>query len=145
MKQPTARHWLALPMIFGLVACGTSPAPVIEGRWQPVNRFPAKTQAIPLDPSYVYYASPMDGTLKHMLTRWARDSNLHLSYQHTVDYTLHAKTAEIRTASSTEAVALLKASYAEERLEIVMENGRIVVRPMGDAVAQAPSGGDMTP
>src|SRR5687768_7824346 len=106
-----------MPMIFGLAACGTSPAPAFKGRWQPVNHFPSTTQAIPLDQAYVFYASPMDGTLKQLLARWAKDSDMALSYQHTADFTLHTKAARIRAGNLAEALASLKVAYAAQRLE----------------------------
>lgn len=131
-----------MPLILALVACRTTPAPAFKGRWQPVNRFPATTQAIPIDPPYVFYASPMDGTLRQMLVRWAKDADMSLAYQHTADFTLHADAARIRTGNVPEALALLKTAYATQRLEIAVEDGRIVVRPMGDAVVRSASGTD---
>lgn len=62
-----------------LTACASGSAPNIKGRWKPLNGFPEKTEAIPLRQSYKYYPSPMDGTLKAMLTRWAQDSDLTLN------------------------------------------------------------------
>ena len=131
-----------MPMIFGLAACGTSPAPAFKGRWQPVNHFPSTTQAIPLDQAYVFYASPMDGTLKQMLARWATDSNMSLSYQHTVDFTLHTQVAQIRTGNLPEALALVETAYAAQRLEVMAARGQIMVRPQQEAVAGATSEGD---
>lgn len=129
-------------MSFGLAACGTTPAPAFKGRWQPVNHFAATTQAIPLDQSYVFYPSPMDGTLKRMLARWAKDSDMTLSYLHTIDFTLHTQVAKIRTGNLPEALALLKAAYATQQLEITAEHGQIVVRPVHDAVAATTFGKD---
>ncbi len=55
-----------------VAGCATKSAPDFGGRWKPVNRFAATTTEIPLYSSYVYQASPMDGTLKAMLERWPR-------------------------------------------------------------------------
>lgn len=134
-----------MPLVVALVACSTNPAPAFKGRWQPVNRFPVTTQAIPIDPPYVFYASPMDGTIRQMLARWARDAGMALAYQHTADFTLHADAARIRTGNVPEALALLESAYAVQRLEIAVEDGRIVVRPMGDVVARSISGADSEP
>jgi hypothetical protein len=127
-----------MALIMAIAACGTSPAPAFKGRWQPLNRFPATTQAIPLDTPYVFHASPMDGTLKQMLARWATDANMPLSYQHTVDFTVHTKAARVRTRSLSEALALLQSAYLAQRLEILAEDGRIVVRPMNAVVRTPP-------
>jgi hypothetical protein len=134
--------WIAMSLVLALVACRTTPAPAFKGRWQPVNRFPATTQAIPIDPPYVFYASPMDGTLRQMLERWAKDAGMSVTYQHTVDFTLHADAARIRAENVPEALALLKSAYAAQRLEFAVENGRIVVRPMWAAVVRTVSGTD---
>ena len=136
------RCWIAMPVFVALAACRTTPAPAFKSGWQPVNRFPAATQAIPIDPPYVFYASPMDGTLRQMLQRWAKDAGMSLAYQHTADFTLHADAARIRTGSVPEALALLKSAYAAQRLEFAVENGRIVVRPMWAAVVPTVSGTD---
>ena len=131
-----------MPLIVALSACHTTPAPAFKGRWLPVNRFPATTQAIPNDPPYVFYASPMDGTLKQMLARWAKDANMSLAYQPTADYSLHADAARVRTGNLSEALALLNSAYAAQRLEIVVESARIAVRPIGGALVRTGSSTD---
>lgn len=107
--------------------CATPSAPEARGRWKPVNRFTEAPQAIPLQQSYIYQASPVDGTLKTMLTRWAKDSRLTLSYLHGNDYTLHAPVANIRTSSLEEAAAALSSAYADQGVQVVVERPRIIV------------------
>lgn len=48
----------------------------------PANRCAATTEAIRLDAVQVYQVSPMDGTLRNLLARWARDSGSELDYRH---------------------------------------------------------------
>lgn len=116
---------LVVPLL--LAACATPEAPDVRGRWRPVNRFAEAPQAIPLQQAYVYQASPVDGTLKTMLGRWAKDSHLNLSYLHPNDYTLHAPVAQIRTSSLEEAAAALSSAYAAQGVRIAVERPRIVV------------------
>lgn len=111
-----------------VVGCASRPAPDFGGRWKTVNRFAETTQAIPLQETYLFYASPMDGTLKKMLERWAKDSNMVLTYRHPMDYTLYAAVAEIRTPSLQEAVSQLNAAYAEQQVSIGVSGEEIVVR-----------------
>lgn len=111
-----------------LAACATRPAPDFGGRWKTVNRFAETTQAIPLQDTYLFYASPMDGTLKKMLERWAKDSNMVLSYRHPMDYTLYSAVAEIRTPSLQEAVSQLNSAYADQQVSIGVSGEEIVVR-----------------
>lgn len=118
-----------------MAGCATRPAPDIKGRWKAVNHYAETTEAIPLYQSYVFYSSPMDGTLKGMLTRWAKDSRMTLSYLHPSDFTLYAPVAEIRTSNLEQAISLLNADYAAQHVSINVDNKQIVVRDAGAAIA----------
>lgn len=123
-----------LALMVGLLgSCATRPAPGIKGRWKAVNHYAETTEAIPLYRSYMFYPSPMDGTLKTMLTRWARDSKMTLSYLHPSDFTLHAPVAEIQTSDLHEAASQLSAIYAEQLVSITAIGSQIVVRASDSA------------
>lgn len=130
--------FLLMPLM-ALVGCATVPAPEFSGRWKPVNRFASAPQAIALQPAYEYYATPLDSTLKAMLTRWASDTNLKLSYQAPMDYTLYRPVAQLRERDVLNAVARLNAVYAAQALAITVEGDQIVVREAGAETAAAPS------
>lgn len=114
-----------------LAGCA-SHAPDISGRWRPVNHFSEVPQSIPLYQNYVFYPSPMDRTLKTMLTRWAKDSRRTLSYLHSSDFTLYRDVADIRTTNLEEAVSRLNSAYAAEGVSIASDDRRIVVRAGSD-------------
>lgn len=97
----------------------------------PVNRLAEAPQAIPLSQVYVFQASPADGTLKTMLTRWARDSRMTLSYLHPNDYTLYGPVGSIRTPSLVEASAALTAAYTRENVVVAVDRSTIVVSVAG--------------
>jgi len=118
-----------------MVGCATTPAPDFRGRWKAVNRYAADTREIPLHETYLFYPAPMDGTLKTMLTRWARDSNMSLSYLHTSDFTLHAPVARIRTGDLQDALSQLNTAYDGRGVVISVSQNQIVVR----SLEQAPS------
>ncbi len=129
-----SKFLLAAALVVFLSSCATRPAPDFGGRWKTVNRFAEETQAIPLQDAYLFYASPMDGTLKKMLERWANDSDMVLTYRHPMDYTLYAAVADIRTPSLQEAVSQLNAAYASQQVSIGVSGSEIVVRiSSGDA------------
>ncbi len=131
MKYPISilpKFLLGAAFAVVLSSCATTPAPDFGGRWKTVNRFAEETQAIPLQEAYLFYASPMDGTLKNMLERWADDSNMVLTYRHPMDYTLYAAVAEIRTPSLQEALSQLNAAYASQQVSIGVSGNEIVVR-----------------
>ncbi len=100
-----------------------------------MNRYAADTQEIPLYEAYVFHPAPMDGTLKTMLTRWARDSSMSLSYLHSSDFTLHAPVAQIRTDNLQDAMSQLNAAYAGRGIAVSASENQLVVRPL----EQAPS------
>jgi hypothetical protein len=129
-----SRFLLAAALVMVLSSCASRPAPDFGGRWKTVNRFSEETQAIPLQDAYLFYASPMDGTLKKMLERWANDSDMVLTYRHPMDYTLYAAVADIRTPSLQEAVSQLNAAYASQQVFVAVSGSEIVVRiSSGDA------------
>ena len=115
-------------LVFLLAGCATRPAPDITGRWKPVNRYAAAAEEIPLYQSYVFHASPMDGTLKTMLTRWAKDSKMTLVYLHPSDFTLYGPVAQIQTNDLQRAVSELSAAYASQRVLVTAADNQIVVR-----------------
>ncbi|WP_313318541.1 hypothetical protein [Stenotrophomonas sp.] len=110
-----------------LAGCSAPKPTEPSGKWMPVNRMAEAPQAIPLHASYLYQASPVDGTLKGMLTRWAKDSGLTLSYLHPNDYTLFGPVADIHTISVAEAAAALSAAYAAQGVLVVVERQQIIV------------------
>lgn len=118
---------MALVAVAFLAGCATPNAPEPRGKWVPVNRFADVPQAIPLNQAYVFQATPADGTLKTMLTRWARDSKMTLSYLHPNDYTLYGPISSIRTPSLVEASAALTAAYSSQNVVVVVDRSAIVV------------------
>jgi hypothetical protein len=130
---------LLLASLLALAACATRPAPGISGRWKPVNHYATVPQEIPLHQAYVFYPSPLDVTLKTMLTRWAHDSHMTLSYEHPSDFTLYGPVAQLRTASVQVAVATLSTLYAKQQVAVTLDGNAIVVRRLPDAASATAS------
>ncbi|MGV7193819.1 hypothetical protein [Xanthomonas sp. NCPPB 1325] len=116
-----------------LSSCATKPAADFGGRWKPVNRFAETPTELPLHSSYVYQATPMDGTLKTMLERWAKDSNMTLAYNITSDYTLYSAVAKVDTTSIKQAVEELSAVYATQGVLVSVVGNQIIVQPVSKA------------
>ena len=135
MNMNRKRWQGALVVLLSLVvvACATRPAPNFRGRWQPVNQLADAPVAIPLNTSYIYAPAPLDRTLKSMLTRWARDSRMTLSYLHGSDFTLYGPVADISTPSLQQAVSQLNAAYASQGVAISADATQITVRQAGAA------------
>lgn len=118
---------IVLSAAMALSGCGVTKAKDFGGHWKPVNRFHDRPVQIPLSPSYTYYASPMDETLKSMLTRWATDSGRTLDYQLDFDVTLYGPVADIHTTDIHVAVDQLNGLYAAEAVSVSATNSRIEV------------------
>ncbi|WP_244244030.1 TcpQ domain-containing protein [Marilutibacter alkalisoli] len=101
-----------------------------------MNHFAAAPEVIPLQQAYLFQASPADGTLKNMLSRWARDSRMSLSYLHSNDYTLYAPVADIHTTNLQAAVSALTDAYAQQGVSITADGSQIVVRAATAASAE---------
>lgn len=118
---------ILLALVVVLSGCATRPAPDFGGRWNGVNRYAASAEEIPLNKAYVFHASPMDGTLKTMLTRWSKDSKMTLSYLHPSDFTLHEPVAKIHTNDLQQAVSQLNTAYADQQISVTASANQIVV------------------
>ena len=116
----------ALAMAAG-TGCASREARDFGGRWAPANQYAAATEAIPLVGAPVYQASPMDGTLRNLLMRWARDSGSELDYRHPADFTLHQPVRDVRAQSLPDALAQLARAFDGQGLVLRMEGNRLVV------------------
>ena len=125
-----------------VAGCATKSAPDFGGRWKPVNRFAAATTEIPLYSSYVYQASPMDGTLKAMLERWAKDSGRTLDYRLSSDFTLYGAVSSIDTTNAQQAVIDLTAAYAAQGISVSIVGNQIVVQSAGSTPTASAQGAD---
>lgn len=119
-----------------LAGCATPSAPDYHGKWKPVNRYAATTTQIPLAKTYVFVATPMDGTLKTMLTRWAKDTGIQLSYNLGADYTLTAPAAQINTSNIHLATSELNKIYALQGISIAVNDWQITVHAANTVISK---------
>jgi hypothetical protein len=125
--NPACTLLLASGLALVLTACGTPSAKDFGGRWKPVNKYDDKVVEIPLAVPYTYYAAPMDGTLKVMLTRWTADTGLKLDYKLRSDFTLPRTTSAIHTTELRDATSQLSAIYAPQGVAVTVDGSRLVV------------------
>jgi hypothetical protein len=126
MKQ-VVRGGMACLGILALIGCAAPPAKDFGGRWRPVNQFQSAPERIQLKQPYVFYASPLDGTLKNMLARWATDAGYRLVYKLPYDYTLYAPVSAVRSRNLADAVARLSTIYSDEHVAITAVDREIIV------------------
>lgn len=137
-----AKMSIAAAAAMMVAGCATKSAPDFGGRWKPVNRFAASTTEIPLYSSYVYQASPMDGTLKAMLERWAKDSGRTLDYRLSSDFTLYGAVSSIDTTNAQQAVIDLTAAYAAQGISVSIVGNQIVVQSAGSTPTASAQGAE---
>lgn len=135
MKNPCSIASVIL-MAATLSACGTPSARDFGGRWRPANRFDDKVVEIPLDLPYTYYVAPMDGTLKTLVARWARDTGKTLSYRLRSDFSLIRGASSLRTTEAAEAMARLTSLYAAQGIVVRDEGADLIVDVESPAPAQ---------
>lgn len=125
---------MATAIAMACTACASRDARDFGGRWMPANRYADVPEAIPLHAARVFQATPMDGTLRNLLARWARDSGSALDYRHPSDFTLHQPVRDVRSHSLPDALAQLSAAFGGQGLAMHMEGNRLVVvaRAAGD-------------
>ncbi|WP_305804920.1 TcpQ domain-containing protein [Stenotrophomonas sp. YIM B06876] len=140
MKQALlSKVGVAAVVAMMLAGCATTPAPDFGGRWKPVNRFANSTMEIPLYTNYVYQATPMDGTLKTMLERWAKDAGMTLDYRLSSDYTLYGAVSRIGTTNPQEAMTDVTAAYAMQGVSVSIVGNSIVVQAASSVAAPTAS------
>lgn len=109
------------------VGCAGREARDFDGKWFPANRYAEATEAIPLAGPRVYQATPVDGTLRNLLSRWARDSGSELDYRHPYDFTLHESVRGVRSADLTGALGQLEQAFAGQGVRLRLDGNRLVV------------------
>lgn len=127
--------------VLALAGCGAPAAKDYGGAWRPVNRFQDAPTEIPLAQPYTFYASPMDGTLRTMLARWSKDSDMQLSYQLASDFTLYKPVSQLRTSDIHAAAATLNSIYAAQGVSITVNGRQILARQASPAAATAVADG----
>ena len=130
---------LTLCLVAALAACGTPPAKDFGGQWRPVNKYDEKVVEIPLAVPYTYYAAPMDGTLKSMLTRWTSDNGMKLDYKLRSDFTLTKAASGIHTTEVRDAASQLSAIYAPQGVSVLVDGPSLVVEETSAIVPHAGS------
>jgi len=119
---------LALAALAASACASQREARDFSGPWVPLNRYAAHSEAIPIDPPQVFQATPMDGTLRQLLARWARAAGRRLDYRHPFDHTLHEPVRGVHARTLDEAVHQLGTAFDGQGVVIVLEDDRLVVR-----------------
>lgn len=120
------RYLVPLLGVF-LAGCGAT-SREWSGAWQPVHPAATAPRVLPLQGQREFYVAPLDGSLRGVLSRWARDAQLELDWHIHEDYTLFGLIATVRAADLDEALAQLSALYAGQRVDLSRVEGRIVAR-----------------
>ncbi len=142
---PALSIYLVSALATLLSACGTPAAKDFGGRWKPVNRYDDKTVEIPLAVPYTYYAAPMDGTLKTMLTRWTSDTGMKLQYKLRSDFTLPKSTAAIHTTEVRDATSQLSTIYAQQGVAVTVQGPDLIVEELSAVTAPTAPTASATP
>ena len=139
-RASAIKNVLILTTALLLVGCAVPTAKDYSGKWKPINRYQQAPTAIPLNGAYVYYATPMDGTLRTMLRRWAKDSGMKFSYQLQADYTLPQPIASIHTTDIRQALANVNNVYSTQGVQVYTLDNEIIANPARASTPASPTG-----
>lgn len=118
---------MAMATLVACAGCAGREARDFGGQWTQVNQYAVTAEAIPLVGVYTYQPSPMDGTLRNLLERWARDSGKDLDYRHPFDFTLHEPVREVRSSQLPDALAQLERVFDGHGLVLRLDGNRVLV------------------
>lgn len=124
----------ALALLGGCALLGRSP---FGGAWAPLNRYPPEAARLPLDARYVYFTTPVDGSLRALLARWAGDTGRSLRYTAGFDLTLHRAAATLRETDIQAAITRLNSLYAGRGIAIAAGEEVITVSAVRSGAAGA--------
>ena len=110
--------------------CSATRDAALMSQWQPVHQFPAQPTPIYMAHSIEYRVTPVDSTLRLLLSRWAYLSGVRSEYQLSQDWTLHSAAAAVNGSNLESAAASLSRAYAERSIEVVVVNQVLIARPV---------------
>lgn len=121
-------------------ACSSGP-PDFAGRWQPLNRYAAAPQPLPLAVAPAFRATPVDRTLRTLLARWASSAGLRLDYALPDDYLLHVAMAGVGAADLATALRQVESAFAAQGVALQAGDGRLQARARAVPVVPAGTSG----
>ena len=86
-------------------------------------------------------STPIDQSLRGLLTRWAREGNMALDFQLASDFSLSQEAAAIRASSLEAALEALNRIYADNGVQLNLASGVLVAasKPIGSTTSLSPS------
>ena len=126
--------------ILTLGACAAPEVPEVPDDWKPLNTYTQEIRKIPLQKPYAYTVLPIDGSLKCLLERWARDKKMQLHYNVRSDFTLPVSLNDFKKANLEESLAVLDKTYKAKGITIgLVDESKILVQPFVENIASAPT------
>ena len=94
-----------------------------RSEWAPVHQYPEAPGAIDLTPVVKYRVTPLDGSLKNLLARWAFLAGKRLQYEPGTDWQVHRDAARVESASLDDALKQLATAYSIQGVELSVREG----------------------
>ena len=113
----------------------------VSGGWRPANTLDTTPQPILRAPATQYMSTPIDQSLRGLLTRWAREGNMALDFQLASDFSLSQEAAAIRASSLEAALEALNRIYADNGVQLNLASGVLVAasKPIVSTTSLSPS------
>lgn len=136
VETTTACLRLLLALVAALgCGCATTESSAVRD-WHPVNALASAPQPLSPGPQVRFISTPVDDSLRTLLSRWARESDASLEYRIATDYSLSVDAASIRATSIHAALEALNRIYAAHGL---------VIGTAGDVITVGTTAPDIDP
>ena len=101
----------------------------VTGEWRPANALDATPQPIHDAPTVQYISTPLDPSLRSLLSRWSKQGEVALDYRASSDFSLSVDAANIRATSLEGGITALNRIYIQSGVDIRLEGAVVQVTP----------------
>lgn len=116
-----------------LSACSALSERAVMSDWQPVANLPSEPRVAVATPSTSFLVTPLDGSLRHLLARWAYLEGVQVDYRLSVDWQLHTRAAAVKAADLPSALSALQSAYAEQGISLRLDKGLLIAESVSVA------------
>lgn len=118
-------------LVLLLSACATLSERAVMSDWQPVANLPTEPRVAVATPDTLFLVTPLDGSLRHLLARWAYLEGVQVDYRLPVDWQLHAPAAAVKAPDLPSALSALQKSYASQGISLRLDKGLLIAESAG--------------
>ena len=137
--RSVSHAFIVLSFVALLGGCSSVRQRTLMTDWEPVHRYPSQARAIPLAPVVEYRVTPVDATLRLLLSRWAYLTGKTVDYRLPQDWTLHADASNVNATTLDAALRALSFAYRDLGVVLEVSGDRLVATSSSSSTIAAGS------